>query len=276
MKERTKYKAAIMIFMTVLASVSMFFSVTAAWFVTIKNAEASAGCFKIDNTYLIDNVKYYQYKKPTGSSPASGVITFDSEESSSPDLGVYNLFESNYQTLMEITLTEEAAKGNIPIDLIATTKATKSHLTADNTGKADFALTNAAGQYNSLSSIVDFYAYYESDISISDGIISLSFADYKNNIDSMTNKPVSNFTNDKGEIIASKTIKIAHFNTGDIANKTTGTAKIYLMLTYNEENCAKMYGNNIGNTAIEVGHAPETEAGVLKFEADFNLSMAVA
>lgn len=276
MKERTKYKAAIMIFMTVLASVSMFFSVTAAWFVTIKNAEASAGCFKIDNTYLIDNVKYYQYKKPTGSSPASGVITFGSEESSSPDLGVYNLFESNYQTLMEITLTEEAAKGNIPIDLIATTKATKSHLTADNTGKADFALTNAAGQYNSLSSIVDFYAYYESDISISDGIISLSFADYKNNIDSMTNKPVSNFTNDKGEIIASKTIKIAHFNTGDIANKTTGTAKIYLMLTYNEENCAKMYGNNIGNTAIEVGHAPETEVGVLKFEADFNLSMAVA
>lgn len=276
MKERTKYKAVIMIFMTVLASVSMFFSVTAAWFVTIKNAEASAGCFKIDNTYLIDNVKYYQYKKPTGSSPASGVITFDSEESSSPDLGVYNLFESNYQTLMEITLTEEAAKGNVPIDLIATTKATKSHLTADDTGKADFALTNAAGQYNSLSSIVDFYAYYESDISISDGIISLSFADYKNNIDSMTNKPVSNFTNDKGEIIASKTIKIAHFNTGDIANKTTGTAKIYLMLTYNEENCAKMYGNNIGNTAIEVGHAPETEVGVLKFEADFNLSMAVA
>lgn len=276
MKERTKYKAAIMIFMTVLASVSMFFSVTAAWFVTIKNAEASAGCFKIDNTYLIDNVKYYQYKKPTGSSPASGVITFSSEESSSPDLGVYNLFESNYQTLMEITLTEEAAKGNVPIDLIATTKATKSHLTADDTGKADFALTNAAGQYNSLSSIVDFYAYYESDISISDGIISLSFADYKNNIDSMTNKPASNFTNDKGEIIASKTIKIAHFNTGDIANKTTGTAKIYLMLTYNEENCAKMYGNNIGNTAIEVGHAPETEVGVLKFEADFNLSMAVA
>lgn len=276
MKTRLKYKAFCMIFMTVLASLSMFVSLTAAWFVTVRNADVGTNGFQFNDTELIQGIKFYQYK-----SSGNGTISFNDEESPyeigdgryKADLGYYNLFESNYQTLMEITLTDEAVSGQVSIELTAKTFAEKSHLTANETGAPDYPLTNETGVYNSLSSIVDFFIFYESDLDFSSSSISLNRNDIKNVKNETTNKAISNFTNDKGEIVSSKMISLARFKANEIA--VGGTAKLYLMFDYNEENCAKMYGNNIGNTAIENGHFNQDGAAVLKFAADFEFNMAV-
>lgn len=280
MKERTKYKAVIMIFMTVLASVSMFFSVTAAWFVTVRNAEANASCFKIKDNVLIEDVKFYQYKSSNGP-----VVCFNNEESPyevgdgryKTDLGYYNLFENNYQTLMEITLTSDAVEGHVSIDFVALTFASKSHLTANMTGAPDYPLTNNPSVYNSLSSIVDFFIFYEEDISFESDGITLNRNSARNLVDEDTDKQVTNFTNSKGEIVSSRSVTLAHFNAADVATTNPSSAKIYLMFDYNEENCAKMYGNNIGNEAIENGHfaQPGTGFAVLKFAADFEFDLVV-
>ncbi len=275
MEKRYKRKAAALMGLTVLSCGTLFVSLTAAWFTTLRQAQNNTEGFKIGDTVLIEEIKFYQHKSTT-----NGLIDFYPAESTyeigdgryKSDLGFYNLLESNYQTLMEITLTKDAVDGEYELDFNATTFATQSHLTANSTGSPNYPLTNDPSRNNSLSSIIDFYVFFQKDVQVSNQKISLSKAENENNRD-INNKEICNFIDKNDDIVESKSINLVSFNAKDIA--VDGVSKIYVMLDYNEENCAKMYGNNIGNTAIEKGHflRKGTDLPILKFDADFEFDL---
>lgn len=243
------------------------FSFAVAWFTTVRQAENTSTGFKIDSPKYLKEVKYYQFQNK-----GEDYIDFNPEESddlsdgrNKKDLGYYNLLDSNYQTLMEVTLNNEAL-GVRELDLFAITEATKSHLTANETGAPEYPLTNEEGVYNSLSSIIDFYVFYGSDLTIDGTKIRVHKGDNENSDDRF------NFI-ENDEIIESKTIRLAKLYPSVLEDN--GVIKFYIMLDYNEENCAKMYGNNIGNVAIEEGHfaQPGTDLPILGFKADFMFSL---
>ena len=165
-----------------------------------------------------------------------------------------------------------SVEGEYELDFNATTFATQSHLTANSTGSPNYPLTNDPSRNNSLSSIVDFYVFFQKDVQVSNQKISLSKAENENNRD-INDKEICNFIDKNDDIVESKSINLVSFNAKDIA--VDGVSEIYVMLDYNEENCAKMYGNNIGNTAIEKGHflRKGTDLPILKFDADFEFDL---
>ena len=271
MEKKFKLKAILLALLCILNCGVLCFSFTVAWFTTIRQAENKTETgFKIDSPKYVESVKYYQFKNK-----GQDYIDFHPEESESlsdgrnkKDLGFYNLLDSNYQTLMEVTLTDDAI-GAEEIDLYATTFATKSHLTANETGAPDYPLTNDEGEYNSLSSIIDFYVFFGSDLSIDDTRIRLYKDDNENSDERF------NFI-DNDYIVEGNTIRLAKLFPSTLVEN--GVAKFFIMLDYNEENCAKMYGNNIGNVAIEEGHFRQigTDLPILGFKADFEFNLKVA
>lgn len=279
MNKKYKLKATALSLLMVFSCGTMFLSLTAAWFTALRNANNNADGFKIGSTELIKDVKFFQHL-PNTTIASDGTIKFkpvaeSDDKANKADLGYYNLLENNYQTLMEITLTDDAVESGFTIDVLANTFATQSHLTADSTGHPQFELTNQSGKLNSLSSIIDFYVFFEDDIEITAQSINVKIADNENKKDS-NGKTICNFIDTNDDIVASRSINLVSFDAASIKN-AQDTAKLYVMFDYNEENCAKMYGNNLGNTAIEEGHFYNDDGlPVLRFAADFEFDLVIA
>lgn len=280
MDKKYKLKATALSLLMVFSCGTMFLSLTVAWFTALRNANSNADGFKIGSTNLVKEVKFFQHLE-NKTILEDGTIEFFPTESSNEigdgryktDLGFYNLLNNDYQTLMEITLTDEALDGGFSIDLLANTFATKSHLTANNTGKPEYQLSNKDGEVNSLSSIVDFYVFFQKDITFTNRSINVKIADNENEKDANGNI-VRNFIGSNDDLVPSKSIKLVSFNAASIAENDV--AKVYIMFDYNEENCAKMYGNNLGNNAIEEGHFLNSDGlPVLKFAADFEFDLVL-
>lgn len=271
MEKKFKIKAFLLMLICFFNCGVLCFSFTVAWFTSIRNASTQTETgFKIDSPKYVESVKYHQFKDR-----ADSYIDFYFEESeslddgrNSKDMGFYNLLDENYQTLMEVTLTSDAIATN-EIDLYAVTEATMSHLTANETGAPDYPLTNKEGEYNSLSSIIDFYVFYSKDLEVDDTKIRLTKIHNEN-----SDKRYNFIEND--HIIEGNSVRLAKLFPSTLV--VDGVAKFYIMLDYNEENCAKMYGNNLGNEAIEEGHFHQegTDLPILGFKADFEFTLKAA
>lgn len=62
MNKRIKYKAISMVFMSALSSMAMFTSLTAAWFTTVRNADAAANTFVVKDDDALDvDFEVYEY-----------------------------------------------------------------------------------------------------------------------------------------------------------------------------------------------------------------------
>lgn len=271
MEKKFKFKAFLLMLFCVFNCAVLCFSFTVAWFTSVTRAtnQTETG-FRIDSPKYVESVTYHQFKEK-----GNDYIDFLPEQSESlddgrntKDMGFYNLLDENYQTLMEITLTDDAIATN-EIDLFAVTEATHSHLTANETGAPDFPLTNEEGEYNSLSSIIDFYVFFDKDLTVDETKIRLHKTDNENSDERF------NFI-ENDQIIDGKSIRLAKLFPSTLVNN--GVAKFYIMLDYNEENCAKMYGNNLGNVAIEEGHFHQvgTDLPILGFKADFEFTLKAA
>lgn len=232
-----------------LCAFSLVVTLSYSWFTARLYDEASVTSIVAYDEKIIDQVSFYQYKKSDTLQP-EGVYNFEKTPSDIKDLGKYSIIGSQYQILIEVTLTEYATSYS-SFDVGA--KSNASHYLGELDENGDL-LTELQLNGNSLSSIVCFYAFDQSNISDEGDYYSLDLANTSN-----TSGSKISFVQDSHLI--SDGITMCNF---------TSTNKFFIVLDYDLELIEEIYSANLGNENISnMDNIAEDGNSYITYIADF-------
>jgi hypothetical protein len=224
--------------------------VTFAWFTANRTASGTASNLVVGKRDTVASVTVYPYQTIT--SPTDGVQTFSKTASTTNNLGNYSILkQTGNSILLEATLTSYA-QSQSTFDVSAHSDATVYLGALDSTtGKLKQPLQLTG---NSLSSIVDFYAFRAASIVDSGGYYSVTLAN------------TINPTGQKMSFVSSNAIVADQ----SICTITESVTKFYFILDYDIDQIEAIYSANIGNSDInDVSNMASDGQSYLTYTTDF-------
>jgi len=232
----------------ILANVAGLCLLTVAWFVSNNAKDVGGSEIVAVDVEFIDDVKFHPYYTLSDQAPVEGVYTFGKSSVTDPDMGKYSIIGSDFQLMIEITLSDYASTHDFSV--YAKTRAEYYLGEVEDDGITPKRLLSS--ENNSLSSIVCFYSFSEDELTTIDD------AYYQVDI---SGKEKNNFikTQGVGNVLNQDGISFGHFSDCN---------KVFIVLDYDISLIEEIYSLNLGNEAISSMDGGE-EMSYLSYNADF-------
>jgi hypothetical protein len=256
---KKKFKLSFAMTFSVLGVIACAFTivdgswVTFAWFSAQRTVSIDYASMIVASRDTVASVAVYPYHVLGSGEPASedGVYTFEKTPTTTQNMGKYSLLRpTDNALLMEITLTSFASSADT-VSVTAHTNASffLGELDESNQLKQPLALTG-----NSLSSIVCFYAFAQSDVVDAGNYYSIALSSTKD------------VTGTKANFVSGY-----HLQTNvSLCSFSGPLTKFYLILDYDISLIEYVYSANIGNDTInDVTNIDEDGQSYLSFDQDF-------
>lgn len=226
---------------------------TIAWFSAVRSSQTNGGSINLYKNEIVKNVTFHTCD--TTYETDEDILPFYVNGSKNYNFGKYAVDSAKYQTLIRVELDSKYSSINLSVE----TSATYYQGEVDENGelKQEYLLKKTE---NSLTSIVDFYAFDESYID-------------NNTIDNHYNLKLNDTCNDNND----KVTFVNDTYTGLVEEKRilmhtfTDVSVIYIVVNYNFASIETIYSLNIGNDVIfSADNADEEGRSYISYDCDFN------